>query len=797
LIVVPKRRRKKVEQNPLSKGAKVAVIGGIALAGGAAALFLTKPAAAAQTGPAAPAVDPLQAKAQECAALQSSLAQLRSRPTPDAREVARLEQQVAACIAQSRELGAPVDNATAQQSTGDQSYQTAEAKYAEYKGTEYFDALKRNNLRQDVLRAGAGAATAYAAAVTAATTDEAVQLVRLSILRALDAAVQRRVCYYLDQPGCGRLGVNEDHSNDKADQEKAQVINPLIAAHNAAIEKLGGAGALRIPAGIDKLVSASVRGAQATKTWLDQKFNEYKSVDLADAARRNNLRQEILTKGAFMVGLLEGAFAESRRFMFAPGLRLTATATMDALNASIDRYLCFRSGTGGCGTFAVNEDQPNVKAQQEYDRITDPLLGLYRRIADALVESGDASLFPLLAGAKLRLALYMADAASAKFAEYTSTENDPLKRGNQQADILANAADAAARLQDALAVAVAGANAKPSVTTQIAKAIPAFVVGPKSTGDWAKVASTLAVRPTVPTATSGLGQFPNLKATLASFRPAGVASMIIAPADHLGAIRAVAAGIQKALDSAVSRKLCHQYGGKNCGGDDDANKEQTRVIAPLLASSRVAAKFLSDKGDAQAEAPFVNITIRELNAARDYMGRQWSSLKTTDYIDQLKRNNLRGDIVRAGQRAVGVLRAAKPATDAGKASLRAVAGELLKASKDREACYRAGASGCGRIDDGGDASARLFVPGYAVSPREADNDTKANQEANEIGKPLAALVADKAALAGLGDADGGIPSWVWWGAGIGVAAMVYAHTRPSRPVRTNRRVRRTSRARTR
>jgi hypothetical protein len=270
--------------------------------------------------------------------------------------------------------------------------------------------------------------------------------------------------------------------------------------------------------------------------------------------------------------------------------------------------------------------------------------------------------------------------------------------------------------------------------------------------------------------------------------------MIIAPADHLGAIRAVAAGIQKALDASVSRKLCHQYGGKNCGGDDDANKEQTLVIAPLLASSRVAAKFLSDKGDAQAEAPFVNITIRELNAARDYMGRQWSSLKTTDYIDQLKRNNLRGDIVRAGQRAVGVLRAAKPATDAGKASLRAVAGEFLKASKDREACYRAGASGCGRIDDGGDASSRIFIPGYAASPREADNDTKANQEANEIGKPLAALVADKAALAGLGDAEGGIPSWVWWGAGIGVAAMVYAHTRSSRPtVKMNRRTRRTSR----
>jgi hypothetical protein len=357
-------------------------------------------------------------------------------------------------------------------------------------------------------------------------------------------------------------------------------------------------------------------------------------------------------------------------------------------------------------------------------------------------------------------------------------------------------------------VAITGANAKPSTTSQIVAAVASRPILSSST---LRAGLTLT-----PTATSGLGQSPSLSylQTLSQTNPAwtqqAASSMATSVQKALQSgreraadrsIRSVATGIQTALDAAVNRKLCFQYDGPGCGrlAENEATNaskaadEQRRVIEPLLASSRIAAKFLADKGDANAEGPFAASIVRELTAAREYMDRQFGSLKTTDYIDQLKRGNIRGDIVRAGQQAVAVLRGAKPATPAGKAALRAAAEQLLSQSRAREACYRSGASGCGRLDDAGDASSRVFVPGYAASPREDDNAKKADQEANEIGKPLAALIGDKAALAGLGDVGGGVPTWVWWVAGAGIAAAVYAHSRPSRSVRSNRSRRRTSR----
>lgn len=806
-----KRRRKRVQQNPLSKGQKVAIIGGIALAGGAAALYLTRPQQAPATSDAS-AANPAAVKAQECAALQASLVQLRSRPTPDAQEVQRLEQQVAACLAQARELGVPVDNAAAQQSTADMAYQTMVAKYGEYKATDYADALKRNNLRQEVLQSGASAATALKAAITAATSDDAVQLARLSAIRALDPAIQRRLCYLYDQPGCGRFGLNEDHGNDKAAQEQARVITPLIEAHTAAIQKLGGPGSLRIQAGLDKWMQSLVNGANTIKSFVDTKFNEYKQVDYSDAVRRNNLRQEILGNGESLVATLDGALVEAKKYRYADGVRLVAATTLAALNASIDRHLCFLAGGSGCGTFATNEDQPDVKARQEYDRVTKKLFDLYRKCVDALVDLGDASLFAPLVAAKMRLATSASDRATAKFNEYKATSySDAVKRNNLRQEVLGNGALAAERLSDALTVAVNGANARPSTTTQIVAAVTARP---------SPVAFTaLSTLRSAPAATSGLGQTPSggalsylqrLSQSDPSWaqRSSGTISANLAKAVETGraqasarSIQTVAAGIQTALDAAVTRKLCYQYDQPGCGrfAENEATNaskaadEQRRVIDPLSASSRIAAKFLADKGEANAEGPFAASIVRELTAAREYMDRQFGSLKATDYIDQLKRGNIRGDIVRAGQQAVAVLRGAKPATPAGKAALRAAAEQLLSQSRAREACYRSGASGCGRLDDAGDASSRVFVPGYAASPREDDNAKKADQEANEIGKPLAALIGDKAALAGLGDADGGVPTWVWWVAGVGVVAAVYASTRSARPVRSNRTPRRTSR----
>jgi pimeloyl-ACP methyl ester carboxylesterase len=57
------------------------------------------------------------------------------------------------------------------------------------------------------------------------------------IISGLGSASQRWLCYILDQPGCGRSGVSEDHGNDKAGQEYAAAIQPLSDIYMQAAQK--------------------------------------------------------------------------------------------------------------------------------------------------------------------------------------------------------------------------------------------------------------------------------------------------------------------------------------------------------------------------------------------------------------------------------------------------------------------------------------------------------------------------------------------------------------------------------
>ena len=182
-------------------------LGGTVVVGGIVAFALT--ASAQDSGGngagGGPVLDPRAAKAAECAALQTRMEGLRAQPAPDPGALSRLEAEIAACLEELVALGGEPPPADVQLSAGDTKYARIELWFTEYRATDYSDALKRNNIRQEMLRAGAEMAAAYGAAVAASPDDAMTLSIRLSTIRALDAALKRRVCYLYDQRGCGRL----------------------------------------------------------------------------------------------------------------------------------------------------------------------------------------------------------------------------------------------------------------------------------------------------------------------------------------------------------------------------------------------------------------------------------------------------------------------------------------------------------------------------------------------------------------------------------------------------------------
>ncbi|HEY5656647.1 MAG TPA: hypothetical protein VIY27_02550, partial [Myxococcota bacterium] len=352
--------------------------------------------------------------------------------------------------------------ADAQLSTGDQKYAAIEQWFAEYRATEYSDALKRNNIRQEMLRAGADMAAAYAAAVTASSDPALTLSIRRSIVRALDAAISRRLCYLYDQRGCGRFAVNEDHGNDKAEQVETRVVRPLLAAQSAAVAKLGGPAAVGMSGGTDVFVGALLRVASVANEYTDQKFAEYKTVSYSDAVRRNNLRQDVLRGGRALVAGAQKAAEAAQSFGDVTGMRAVGALILAALGTATTRWLCYLLDQPGCGRFGVNEDHGNDKAAQEMSATITPLSTLYMSVGTSLVQNGDVTAFEPFINAKLRACTVLNDFVNAKFAEYKRVSySDAARRNNLRQVVLAFGRVLAERLGDAERAAITGAQVRP------------------------------------------------------------------------------------------------------------------------------------------------------------------------------------------------------------------------------------------------------------------------------------------------------------------------------------------------
>jgi hypothetical protein len=730
--------------------------------------------------------------------MQATLFQLLAAPTPDAAAIARLRAQIASCIAQVRASGGDVSNALSNMSDGDNAYQHIEDQFADYKRTSKDDPLKRNNIRQDILNVGQTMATSYTGAANAATDATGARAVRQSILRALDAATQRQLCYlYQLDPQCGRNGVNEDADEDKAGQEYARIVKPLLDAHGLAVQKLWSFGGSDRPDNAAYFATL-LKPAQAAIDYANRKFAEYKSVDSGlDPLRKNNLRQVVLAAGRAAVAALQNAYNDADGYRDPGGMQAVATTILAALDPAVTRWLCYLFGAQGCDTFAANEDQNNVKADQEYATTIGPLSDLYMAAAPKLISwNVNLTAYEPLVAIQLRRCSALNDYTNAKFAEYKSVDSglDPLRKNNLRQVVLRSGALLASCLSDAMNTAITGAQARPPLLiTQAATNISALRSG-------AVFAPMMMTVPAGQPAASGLGltllRTPTLTLppititptksvpTSAADGPTGAALTVAVAGKRM--IMAVVAMAKLALDASLNRQFCYRFGQAGCdtfAANEDSNgakadQEAAAIGAPLTATLAQAAAFLNGKGDPAAEVELLKAKLRYCSALNDYVNSKFNEYKSVSWSDAARRNNLRvGEVMAKGRDLVACLRATAPTSVVGRGMVKALVDAALAASQARVACYNDSSSQCGRF-------------GW----NEDENATKAAQETSDITNPLADIssrLASGQALSGLGQLASDPVNWL--GAAIVLGGAWWLLSRPQ-PVRRNKRTKkRTSR----
>lgn len=151
--------------------------------------------------------------------------------------LARLDAEIRACSQTAQSLGADIDLGAVTLEACVAKLEQINQEWAHYRSTEYSDLTKRNNTRTTMLRLGEEAARCFNGAIEDSESPTTLDKIRAALSKGIGEAEARERCYLTDGSGCGRYGLNEDHGNDKAAQERQRVIDPLRAAHTAATAK--------------------------------------------------------------------------------------------------------------------------------------------------------------------------------------------------------------------------------------------------------------------------------------------------------------------------------------------------------------------------------------------------------------------------------------------------------------------------------------------------------------------------------------------------------------------------------
>jgi len=692
-----------MRRNPLSTKQKLLAVGGLAVVGGVAAYALVGSGAAAgggATGSGAAAGPDPAALAAQCAQLQQQLVQMKAAASPDQPSISRIETQVAQCIQQTRAAGGNVDNAMSNMSDADQDFEQIENWFNEYKSTDYSDALKRNNIRKNMLDTGQAMAGKYASAAGAATDVATANAVRQSILRALDSAVSRRICYQYDASGCGRFGANEDHGNDKAAQEQSRTIQPLLDAHGLSVQKIGSFGSSPLQADNINYARITLAPAAAASDWANQKFAQYKTIDYSDALNRNNTRSDMRGSAVESVNDLNAIIPDLTAPIYATlsGLQKAEAIILTALDRAYSRWVCFLTAASGCDRFGVNEDASDAKAGQEWTQTVVPLQNLYAQVSASLARFGDDGYKPYIA-LRVRTATSLNDYVNAKFNEYKSVDySDPVRRNNIRSVFMSAGQQLAGFLAGTMSIAVDASNA---AQTQIS--VPLLVTA----ATVKRVANLLGPTTFSATPTSGLG---------AAATPAP-APAVATQIDKNGTlIRQVIVVINTALASANARWSCFEIKGAGCdqSGTSEASNfdkaawELSNVISPLLVALTVGYAWLGAHGDANAERDLTTAKLSRCIAGHQLAVSKWAEVDSIN-ADPVRKANADAHARQIEQDVLACLRALSPTSQAG-AQLVA---NTIQAWKTEYKSYPAGMddllaqwksaggmSGLGQVDNG-------------------------------------------------------------------------------------------------
>jgi hypothetical protein len=336
-------------------------------------------AVAARYAPAAAGARSRDAILAECAQLTGQLAAVRQQGG-DVGQAAQIQAQLDACVARANALGAGLDASAAKLVQADAAYAQIDAEFRHLRSTDYADWLKRQNTLRTMHRVSADLVRAYDEATTAAESPAAVARVRASILRSLDASIQRRNCYATKAAGCDRSGPAELSAEEKAAAEMELSIRPLADAYRRAAARLSSVGG----SSRDWTTGSDVYGdrdfgavllldCERMVSTVRAKFAELQSVDYQDWNRRQNVLSDLLSWETAMVDCIRGALDAARADGSLVGLSAVLRTATGAYSDSYARRTCFATGASGCGRFGYQEATEAEKAAAETRTALDPL----------------------------------------------------------------------------------------------------------------------------------------------------------------------------------------------------------------------------------------------------------------------------------------------------------------------------------------------------------------------------------------------------------------------------------------
>ncbi len=336
-------------------------------------------AVAARYAPAAAGARSRDAILAECAQLTGQLAAVRQQGG-DVGQAAQIQAQLDACVARANALGADLDPSAAKLVQADAAYAQIDAEFRHLRSTDYADWLKRQNTLRTMHRVSADLVRAYDEATTAAESPAAVARVRASILRSLDASIQRRNCYATRAAGCDRSGPAELSGEEKAAAEMELSIRPLADAYRRAAARLSSVGG----SSRDWTTGSDVYGdrdfgavllldCERMVSTVRAKFAELQTVSYDDWNRRQNVLSDLLAWERAMVACIRDALEAARSEGSLVGLSAVLRTATGAYSDSYARRTCFSTGASGCGRFGYQEATEAEKAAAETAAALDPL----------------------------------------------------------------------------------------------------------------------------------------------------------------------------------------------------------------------------------------------------------------------------------------------------------------------------------------------------------------------------------------------------------------------------------------